>query len=488
MELTKLLDSVKVIHLIGEVQRKDVSSIVYDSRNVKSNSVFVAIKGYNTDGHRFILDAINKGALAIILEDNNALPDDIFIHRKVAKILVKNSRKALAEISKAYYKDPSSKLQLIGITGTNGKTTTTYIIKKIIEASGAKAGLIGTIAGYIGETRINSKLTTPESNDLNELLHEMVSAGCQYAVMEVSSHSLFLNRVYGLNYSTAIFSNLTMDHLDFHGSFEDYFEAKKILFDNLEPEAAAIYNIDDPYGKRIVEDCRGKSYSYGKSEGADFLITDLNYNLSGTNFNIIWNNNSYPVSAPLIGEFNAYNITAGFASSVLSGISPEVALNGIKSIQQIPGRFEVISKENKKVIIDYSHTPDSLKKALETINKLIHNERIHTVFGCGGDRDRVKRPEMGNTASSLSDKVIVTSDNPRNEDPFNIINDIVAGIKKDNYLIIENREEAIKEAILNSEDDAVILVAGKGHEDYQEIKGVRNKFSDKEIAGKYLNL
>ncbi len=489
MELTQLLNSVKAIQVIGEVQRQDVSGIFYDSRRVIKNSVFAAIKGYKTDGHRFILDALNKGALAVILEDNNSVPDDIFIHGKTAKILVEDSRRALAEISASFYKQPSKKLKLIGITGTNGKTTSSYFIKKILESSGEKVGLAGTISNYIGSEEIKSSLTTPESNEMNEMLLEMYNRGCGYAVMEVSSHSLVLKRVYGLEFSGALFTNITSDHLDFHETFENYLSAKKILFDSLAKSAFGVYNIDDPHSTNLVKDSQARLFSYGTSSDADFIIRGVTYDLSGTRFVIEYNGREYPVSTSLIGEFNAYNACAAFAVSVLHGIAPETAVAGIKSTPQVPGRFEVVGKGNKKVIIDYSHTADSLEKALEAVNKLTGGSvPVYTVFGCGGNRDKTKRPVMGNIASEMSTKAIVTSDNPRFEEPMAIIDEIVKGINKDNYEVLENREEAISKAIAVSEDNAVILIAGKGHENYQEIKGVRNHFSDKEIAEKYLNL
>ncbi len=487
MELTQLINSVKTIQVIGEAQRKDVSGIYYDSRRVIKNSVFVAIKGYKTDGHNYILDAINKGAIAIILEDNLSVPDEIFTHDKIAKILVKNSRIALAEISNSFFKEPSKKIKLIGITGTNGKTTTSYFVKSILEAAGHKVGLVGTIANFIGEKEIKSSMTTPESSDLNELFLEMITEKCSHAVMEVSSHSLALSRVYGLNFSAAIFTNLTLDHLDFHQSFENYLNAKKILFDSLDESSFGIYNLDDENSQVMISSSKAKHFSYGTSPKSDFHLKNIQYDLSGTSFVIEYNQKNYNVSTSLVGEFNAYNAIAAFAATVLLGVDEKKAIEGIRNTKQVPGRFEVVGNGAKKVIVDYSHTPDSLEKTLIAIEKIVKDEkRIYTVFGCGGNRDKSKRPLMGKIASDKSKMAIVTSDNPRFEDPFQIIEEIKAGIEKNNFKVIENREEAIKFAIQNSEDDAVILIAGKGHENYQEIKGIRNHFSDKEIAEKYL--
>jgi UDP-N-acetylmuramoyl-L-alanyl-D-glutamate--2,6-diaminopimelate ligase len=487
MELTQLLNSVHAIQVVGQVQRKDVASIVYDSRKVKKNSLFVAIKGFNADGHKFILDAINKGALAIVLEDNNAVPEEIFSGQGIAKILVKDSRVALAELSNYFFKQPSKKIKLIGITGTNGKTTTSYFIKNILETTGNKTGVTGTIANYIGNEKLNSTLTTPESNDMNELLLEMYNKGCRYAVMEASSHSLFLKRTYDLNFAAAVFTNITSDHLDFHENFENYLNAKKILFDSLNESAIGIYNLDDKNSSLLIKDSRAALYSYGMSSNADFILKDIKYDLNGTNFIIERNGSRYQATTTLVGEFNAYNAGAAFAVTVLLGIDEEKAIEGIKNTGQVSGRFEIIGKGSKKVIVDYSHTADSLEKTLLAIKKIVKDENpVYTVFGCGGNRDKTKRPVMGRIAAKYSRKAIITSDNPRFENPSEIINEIKKGIPSDNYEVIENREEAIKKAIETSEENAVILVAGKGHESYQEIKGVRKHFSDQEVARKYL--
>jgi UDP-N-acetylmuramoyl-L-alanyl-D-glutamate--2,6-diaminopimelate ligase len=487
MELTALLNSVRAVQVIGEVQRQDVSNIQYDSRKVKKNSVFVAITGFKTDGHNFIMDAINNGAIAVVVERDDAIPDEIFHHSKVARILVKDSRIAIAELSKGFYKDPTSKLKLIGITGTNGKTTTSFILKNILQHSGYKTGLVGTIANYIGETKIESKLTTPESNDLNNFFYQMINENCSHAVMEVSSHSLVLNRVYGLNFSSAVFTNITSDHLDFHNTFEEYFNAKKILFDNLSEKSFAIINSDDNNSNNIIKNSKAKVFSYGLSDNSDFQIKNIHYDLNGTNFSITNGKNQYQIHTSLIGTFNAYNATSAFAAAYALGINENQIIEGINSAPQVPGRFEVIGSGSKKVIVDYSHTADSLEKALQAVREIVNNEvQVITVFGCGGDRDKTKRPVMGRIASELSDKVVITSDNPRTENPFSIIEDIKKGITKNNFIVEENREEAIRKAIKTADDESVILIAGKGHENYQEINGVRNHFSDQEVARKYL--
>lgn len=487
MELTQLINSVSSIQITGNIQRKDVADIVYDSRKVQKNSVFVAVKGFNNDGHRFLQEAIAKGAIAVVVEDNEALPDDLITHSQIAKILVKDSRKALAELSKGFYKNPTSTLKLIGITGTNGKTTSAFILKNIFQSNGYKSGLIGTIANYIGTERVDSKLTTPESNDLNKMFYEMIQSGCEYAVMEVSSHSLILNRVYGLDFKTAIFSNITSDHLDFHKSFDDYLKAKKILFDNLNNSSFAIINKDDKNSEQIVKDSKAEIFTYGISDGSDYKIKNIIYDLTGTDFTITYKKTDYKIHTSLIGVFNAYNAASAFAAAHCLGFSTEKIVKGIESTPQVPGRFEVLGKGMKKIIVDYSHTADSLEKALQAIREIVKDKKqVVTVFGCGGDRDKTKRAVMGKIASELSDKVFVTSDNPRTENPLSIIDDIKKGISKNNFELEENREEAIKKAIQSSNDSAVVLIAGKGHENYQEINGVRNHFSDQGVALKYL--
>lgn len=488
MQLTKLINNVKVIQVAGEVERKDIDSIVYDSRKVTKGALFVAIKGEKTDGHRYILEAINSGAAAIVLEDNSVVPDDIFIHENVTKILVKNSREAMASLSSGFFKEPSKKLKVVGVTGTKGKTTTTFILKSIFESAGAKTGLIGTIANYIGEKRLETSLTTPESCELNKMFAEMAERGIEYAAMEVSSHSLSLKRVHDIYFRAGIYTNLGADHLDFHNTREEYAQAKKILFDSLDEKACLIYNSDDEFAKKIISGSKAKRFSFGSNTDLDFQICDITYDLEGTRFIIKHNAKNYNIETGLVGEFNAYNATAAFATAISLDFSPEEVIQGIKKVPQVPGRFEKVERGGKKAIIDYSHNPESLEKTLMALNKIVGGQKkIYTVVGCGGNRDKTKRPIMGEIATRLSYKAFITSDNPRFEDPYDIIKDIEKGIHSINYEIIESREEAIKKAILDSEKDSVILIAGKGHETYQEIKGVRNKFSDAEVAEKYLN-
>lgn len=487
MKLIEILNNLKAIQVAGNAESKEISKITIDSRDVQPGSIFVAIKGQIADGHKFIQESINRGASAIVLENDNEIPEQIFSHAGCVKILVDDSKKALALISKIFFRDPSSELLLTAITGTKGKTTTGFYVKNIFDHAGLKSGLIGTIANYIGDKEVKTMLTTPQSHTINELLRQMVSAECQACAMEVSSHSLALNRVDELNFASAIFTNITSDHMDYHKTFEHYFNSKKILFSKLCPGARAIYNLDDENSLKIVAGSKADKFSYGTSSKADFRISNVDYNLEGTSFEINYDTNRYHVTTSLIGKFNAYNATAAFANSVLLGVSPETAVEGIINAPQVPGRFEVISYKERKVIVDYSHTSDSLSQALKAIHHIVNDAKpIVTVFGCGGDRDKTKRPVMGEIAASMSDFAFVTSDNPRTEDPEIIIDDVVAGIKTKNFKRIANREEAIRTAIFESDPASIILIAGKGHETYQEINGVRTHFSDKEIAEKYL--
>lgn len=487
MLLTELLNKISAIQITGSPENIEVKSITLDSREAVPGSIFVAIKGFKTDGHKYLPQAVSNGASAIILENNDVTLDHLFTKNNVVKILVPNSRKTLAQFADALYDSPSKRLNLIGITGTKGKTTTSYYIKSIFDFAGVNSGLIGTNKNIVNKREIPSKLTTPEAHVINDLLSQMVSENCAQCVMEVSSHSLELSRVDNLDFDIGVFTNITSDHLDFHSNFENYLSAKKIFFDNLKSSAHIIYNRDDENSLELIRDSKAGKISYSINNNADIKVSNVEYNLEGTQFRLNYLDKIYNVNTKLIGIFNAYNATAAFGAVVYSGVSPEKAIEGIHNTPQVPGRFEVVGSGNKKVIIDYSHTADSLDQSLKAIHHIVKEKKpIYTVFGCGGDRDKTKRPQMGKIAESLSDFIYVTSDNPRTEDPYEIINQITTGLEKENHKVIEDREEAIKSAIINSEDNAVILVAGKGHETYQEINGVRHYFSDKETVEKYL--
>ena len=487
MLLSELLNNIEAIQTVDINSPVEIKKITLDSRDAISGSIFVAIKGFKLNGHDFIEQAVSNGVSAIVLEDANNDIDQLLRNNNVVKILVKDSRKALPKLSKTLYNEPSEKLNLIGITGTKGKTTTSYFIKNILDRAGHLSGVIGTNKNMIGNVKVPTKLTTPESHVLNDLMSQMVEQKCTDCVMEVSSHSLELSRVDELDFNVGVFTNITSDHLDFHSTFENYLSAKKIFFDQLKSDATVIYNKDDENYTALLTNCSANKISYSLNGEADLEISKVEYDLDGTSFKLSYDNNTYDVHTKLIGLFNAYNSVAAFGATIISGIEINKAIEGIKSTPQVPGRFEVISKSNKKVIIDYSHTSGSLEEALKAIKHIVKEERkITTVFGCGGDRDKTKRPTMGSVAESLSDLVYVTSDNPRTEEPLEIIKDIEAGMKLRKHIVIENRADAIKKAISASDENAVILIAGKGHETYQEINGVRNYFSDKDEALKHI--
>ena len=488
VKLSEILNSVASIQVTGRPEAKEIEKITLDSRDVSQNTLFFAIKGFKTDGHNFILDAINKGAVAIVLEDNTIIPDDVFKVNDVVKILVKDSRKTLSYIAAIFNGNPSERMQIVGITGTKGKTTTAFYIKHLFDTVFGKSGLIGTIANYVGNEKVKSKLTTPQADEINAFLKEMVNEGIKHCAMEVSSHALSLSRVDHIKFAAGIFMNLTSDHMDYHQTKEHYLASKKILFDVLSENAYAIYNADDENSQEMIKDTEAKKLSFGKNENADIRISNIEYDIDGTKFTLSFMGKNYKAETSLAGEFNAYNAAAAFAVGIALDIVPEVIIRAISTTPQVPGRMEVIKKDDKYVVIDYSHTSDSLSQALNALIHIVKGQRqIFTVFGCGGDRDKTKRPVMGGIATDLSDYAILTSDNPRTENPFDIIKDVEAGIKKKNYKVLENREEAIKEAIKSTPKNAVILIAGKGHEDYQEIMGVRSHFSDREMAEKYLN-
>lgn len=491
-----------------EINDTDIRDISYDSRKVKEGSIFVAIKGEKYDGHNFIKDAINKGAIVIVCEDRYLNEYKRKFNKGIIFIGVPNTRKALSCICNNFFGRPSEKMTLIGVTGTNGKTTTTYIIKSILDKWGKRTGLIGTIQYMILDKVYPAIHTTPESLEYHGILKEMLSSGCTHAISEVSSHALAQYRVDGARFKIAVFTNLTRDHLDFHHTMEDYYLAKQRLFKELlDDNGIAVINIDDKYGSRLVDDIRYNLNSHNKNlkilsisnenKEADIYACDIRSKFNGLDFNIIYNNNVYPVSSKLTGLINVYNIVSGFAVAIALDIPWSIISEGIKEVKLVRGRFEKVDLgQSFLCIIDYAHTSDALERLIKTARELINEHisdcssknkpRIITVFGCGGDRDPGKRPEMGRIATQLSDLTIITSDNPRTEEPLSIIRDIEAGVVSKNYIVIPDREKAIEKAINIAEPDDIVLIAGKGHEDYQEINGKRYKFSDKEVAEKYI--
>jgi UDP-N-acetylmuramoyl-L-alanyl-D-glutamate--2,6-diaminopimelate ligase len=500
----------------GIACKTDIAGVAYDSRNIKEGYLFVAMKGEKYDGHDFIGDVIKRGAAAIVRErDTEGItrshqPSPLYVHAA-------NSRRALACIANNFYERPSECVTLTGITGTNGKTTTSYILKSVLESWGRKVGLIGTIQYMIGDAVCPALHTTPESLEFQSLLREMFLSGCSYVISEVSSHALAQYRVDGAVFRTAVFTNLTRDHLDFHKTMENYFAAKERLFTELlDKEGTAVINSDDPYGKRLVSVLQtlktGRAVlTYGLEPGADLIAEKARISFDGLTFKISFRGKSYKVVSRLTGMPNVYNILSAIAASLSLGIPWQVILEGVQKTGNITGRFEKVDAGQKFLcVVDYAHTEDALERLILTARGLLEKSKVEqlrreqsaerkaqkrtkiptrrvlprviTVFGCGGDRDRGKRPGMGAIATNLSDFVIITSDNPRSEEPLGIIRDIEAGVVSRNYLIEPDRKEAIRKAVAVANEKDIILIAGKGHEDYQEIKGVRHPFSDREVA------
>ncbi len=497
MTILTLIEGLEIRHHTGSLDI-EVKGIAYDSRLVQEGFLFVAVRGYSVDGHNYIEDAVRRGAAAVLLENAAVNVNHSIDQNKVAFVEVPDSREALALISSAYYGHPSRRLSLAGITGTNGKTTTSFITKSILDAGSAESGLLGTICYIRGEKIKAAKNTTPESLDLQRYLSEMIDNKIEYAVLEVSSHALALKRVAGCSLKAAAFTNFTQDHLDFHCSMEEYFAAKKEIFSYLDEGGTAVLNYDDPMIRPLVSQLPCNVITFGIEEGsmirADNIVDqtlmsrDRRHNVpSGLSFDVHTSVSKFKVTSKFIGRFNVYNILAsiGLASSL--GMSEDAIQRGVRDANPVSGRFENIDEgQNFLCIVDYAHTEDALRKLIEEARHVTES-RIITVFGCGGDRDRSKRPLMGAAAAGLSDIVVLTSDNPRNEDPERIIEEIIKGIRTDNYTVYPDREEAIVEAVLMAKDGDTVLIAGKGHEDYQEIAGVRHHCSDKEILIKAIN-
>lgn len=477
-KLYRLLDNVEVIQIKGN-EHIDIMSICSDSRKTKCGSLFIAQKGLEYDGHNYINSAIENGAVAIVLEQ---MPKNL--NESITYIQVNNSVTALIEIVKNFYENPTSKLKLIGITGTNGKTTTVTLSYNLFSNMGYKCGLISTIVNKIAGEEIPTDHTTPDIITLNELLFKMAEQECEYVFMEVSSHAIVQNRIGGLKYYGAIFSNITHDHLDYHKTFENYINAKKAFFDNLDKTAFALTNVDDKNGLKMLEATKAKKYTYSLSKEADFRAKIIEKSFEGMLLNI----NNREVYSQLTGKFNAYNMLCIYSIAYLCGLHKDEILLGISKLKAADGRFEVMKiKNGATAIVDYAHTPDALENVISTINDIKPNGHLITVVGCGGNRDKSKRPEMAYIAQRGSDILILTSDNPRNEEPDAIIEDMKCGtVDKDGLFCISNRKEAIKLAAqLTRGKQDVILIAGKGHEKYQEIKGVKHHFDDKEEILKY---
>lgn len=455
-----------------------VRGIAYDSRKVEPGDVFIAIEGFQTDGHSYVEQAIAQGAAALVVQKPVAAP------ASVARVQVPDTRLALAMLSARFYGYPGRRLRLIGVTGTNGKTTTTYLLREIFQRAGSQVGLIGTIANWIGAHRLPVRHTTPESLDLQRLLAEMVAAGVDTVVMEVSSHALTLHRVAGCPFATAVFTNITQDHLDFHKDMADYLAAKKILFQMA--ENFVVINNDDPAAPELARAARAKVITYGIGQKADLRATDIQVNPRGASFQVQTPWGAARLNLKLTGYFNVSNALAALAAGVAHGLPLQIIVQALESVTGVPGRFELIDRgQDFTVVVDYAHTPDGLASILKTARQLPH-KRLLTVFGCGGDRDRSKRPLMGEIAARGSDLVVVTSDNPRTEDPLRIIADIEEGVQKvrrpGDYVVLPDRRRAIAYAIQTALPGDIVIIAGKGHEDYQIIGTTKFPFDDREEA------
>lgn len=480
-KLRDILYGVSLKEVIGTTDL-EVKNIIFDSRKVEQKVSFVAIKGAATDGHNFINQAIESGATSIICEQK---PEKI--HEGINYIVVADSHLALAIMANNYYDKPSRKLKLIGITGTNGKTTTTTLLYNLFIEMGESVGLISTVVNKINKQSIPTKHTTPDPMSLNKLLAEMVEASCQYCFMEVSSHAIHQHRIGGLYFSGGAFTNITHEHLDYHKTFKEYINVKKAFFDHLPSDAFAVTNVDDKNGMVMLQNTKAKQHTYALKNMADYKAKVLENQFSG----LVLNLEGTELYTRLIGDFNAYNILLVYAIADLLMDNPIEIMRIISKLEAVEGRFEYYKSETGVIaIVDYAHTPDALENVLKTIKNIrTGNETVYTLVGCGGDRDKTKRPTMAKIACDLSDKVILTSDNPRTEDPDKIIEDMMVGVDGVHFkktLSIANRREAIKTACSQAESNDIILIAGKGHETYQEIHGVRHDFDDLEITKEIL--
>ncbi len=475
MELGKILTGIEVVSSSGD-KGKLIDNITFDSRNVSAGSLFIAVRGTKTDGHEFIDDAVKSGASAIMCEK---IPSDC--KKDVSWIQTDDSAKALGQAASNFFGNPSSSLKLVGVTGTNGKTTIATLLYKMFTGLGHKSGLFSTVCNYVIDKELPATHTTPDPVQLSMVMAEMVAAGCEYAFMEVSSHSADQQRIAGLKFAGGIFTNLTHDHLDYHKTFDNYLAAKKKFFDSLPGDAFALVNADDRNGKVMLQNCQARHYTFSTRGAADFRCSLIEQSFEGTELRMLGEN----VWTRFIGDFNASNLLAVCAASELLGASGKEVLTTLSSLSPVAGRLELIrSRQGITGIVDYAHTPDALVNVIGTLNKIRKRDiQLITVVGAGGDRDRTKRPKMAAISAEGSTRLILTSDNPRTEDPEKILDDMESGLSaemKQKTLRIRDRRQAIRTAVMMANPGDVILVAGKGHETYQEIMGVRHHFDDRE--------
>ena len=477
MKLNELLKQVEVLNVLGDTDI-EITGVNIDSRRIEAGHLFVAIPGTQTDGHKFIPKAIEQGAVAILCE--------YFPNRRepgVTYIAVNSTEDCVGEVATQFYGDPSRKLKLVGVTGTNGKTTIATLLYNMFRKFGHKCGLLSTVCNYIEDEAIAADHTTPDPIELNRLLAQMVEAGCEYAFMECSSHAIAQKRIGGLKFAGGIFTNLTRDHLDYHGTFENYRDAKKAFFDGLEKDAFAIINADDKNGMVMVQNSKAQIKTYSTRSMADFKAKIIECHFEGMYLDI----NGKEVGVQFIGKFNVSNLLAVYGTAIMLGKQPDDILLILSTLKSVNGRLEPIrSREGYTAIVDYAHTPDALQNVLNAIHEVLDGKGfVITVCGAGGDRDKGKRPLMAQEAVKQSDRVIITSDNPRSEDPEDIINDMLAGLdakQMRKVVTIVDRREAIRTACMMAQKGDVVLIAGKGHEDYQEIQGVKHHFDDKEVV------
>ena len=478
MILKELIASIQPIVVLGQTD-KEISGIQFDSRRVEKGNMFVAQSGTSVDGHTFITGCIEKGATAIVLSDKAYMPSQA--QNEVTYILVEDSNRALGLLASKWFGEPSKQLTLVGVTGTNGKTTIATLLYKMVQAMGQKAGLLSTVINYVDKEAVASTHTTPDALALNELLRRMVDAGCKYAFMEVSSHSIAQERIAGLDFDGALFTNLTRDHIDYHKTFDNYRDTKKRLFDEIKKDAFAVTNKDDKNGLVMTQNCKAKVYTYSTRTIADYRAQILEEGFDGMQLNM----DGQEVFVPLVGRFNVSNLLCIYGAALGLGFDKTEVLRILSTLTAVNGRFETIhSAKGWTAIVDYAHTPDAVENVINTINE-IRKGKLITVVGCGGNRDKGKRPMMAQIAKRGSDQLILTSDNPRDEEPEDILKDMAAGLTEEELrttLIIEDRASAIKTACMMAQKDDVILVAGKGHEDYQIIKGVKHHFDDHEVV------
>ncbi len=475
----------------------EVTDLTDDSSAVTPGALFIALRGLRRDGHDFVADAFRRGAVGAVIEDRRLLEQ---LPTAPCLLCVDDSRQALRRLAASFYGEPSRRLRLVGITGTNGKTTTSYLVQSIFSAAGEPAGLIGTIGYRIGERQLTASHTTPDLIELQRLLAQMVREGMGAAVMEVSSHALALGRVEGCLFDVAVFTNLTQDHLDFHQSMDDYFAAKQTLFTGLasgrygKTGAWAVVNRDDAWGRRLIAETRVNTLTYGVEPGADVTIDELVVDWSGIRGSVVSPGGRFPIHSPLIGRFNVPNLLAAVGVGLASGYAPSVIQDGLRRMTQVPGRFEKIDEGQPfGVIVDYAHTDDALCRLLMAVRELQPSGRLIVVFGCGGDRDRGKRSKMGRVAAEWADLVVLTSDNPRSEEPGAILREIESGVtgppepvggarRMQRHWVVEERRAAIAQAIETARSGDAVVIAGKGHEDYQIIGTVRHPFDDRAVA------